>query len=46
MRKHPKEGAALITSLTQTDGLVVLSEASVKVRVGDFVDFIDYRLLF
>ncbi len=43
--KHPIDGAAVLTSLTQTDGLVVLPEATELVRVGERVDFIAYGLL-
>ena len=44
--KHPVDGAAVITSLTQTDGLVALPEASEAIRAGDVVDFIGYDALF
>jgi molybdopterin molybdotransferase len=40
---HPLEGSALITSLTRTEGLVVLPEMAEVVRPGDFVDFVAYE---
>ncbi len=40
--KHPVDGAGVITSLTQTDGLVVLPETLEAMRAGEFVDFIAY----
>ncbi len=43
--KHPIDGAGVLTSLTQTDGLVALSEATESVRVGERVPFIAYGLL-
>jgi molybdopterin molybdotransferase len=43
--KHPIDGAGVLTSLTQTDGLVVLPEVTVSVRVGERVQFIAYGLL-
>jgi molybdopterin molybdotransferase len=43
--KHPVDGAGILTSLTQTDGLVELPEAVTKVSPGDMVDYIDYALL-
>ena len=42
-KRHPVDGAALITSLTQTDGLVVLPETLEAVRVGDRVEFLSYE---
>jgi molybdopterin molybdotransferase len=41
--RHPVEGSALITSLTQTQGLVVLPETMETIRPGDFVEFIAYE---
>ena len=44
--KHPVDGAGVLTSLTRTDGLVVLPEALESVRLGGFLEFIDYDRLF
>jgi molybdopterin molybdotransferase len=44
-RKYPIDGAGVLTSLTQTDGLVVLPEVTESVRVGERVHFIAYGLL-
>jgi len=43
--KHPQEGAAILTSLTQTDGLVELPEDCVAVAEGDTVRFYPYAVL-
>ena len=34
-QKHPREGAGVITSLTETDGLVELPEETTRVEPGD-----------
>ena len=44
-RKHPVEGAGVLTSLTQTDGLVELGEDVVAVEPGDTVGFLGYDAL-
>jgi molybdopterin molybdotransferase len=44
-RKHPREGAGVLTSLTETDGLVELPEAVERVAQGDLVGFLPYSLL-
>ncbi len=44
-RKHPREGAGVITSLTETDGLVELPEDCVNVEPGDTVGFMPYAAL-
>jgi molybdopterin molybdotransferase len=44
-RKHPREGAGVITSLTETDGLVELPEAVVRVEPGETLSFLPYDLL-
>jgi molybdopterin molybdotransferase len=44
-RKHPVDGAGVLTSLTGTDGLVELDEAVVSVRPGDRVGFLPYGAL-
>lgn len=44
-RKHPREGAGVITSLTESDGLVELSEDRLRVEPGEIVGFIPYAAL-
>ena len=41
----PQDGAGVITSLTQTDGLVELSEDSTSVEPGATVGFLPYAVL-
>jgi len=43
--KFPREGAGLLSSLVDTDGLVELGEAIVKVEPGDGVGFLSYAAL-
>ncbi len=43
--KFPKEGAGLLTSLTQTHGLVELPESVTRVEPGQMVGFLDYATL-
>jgi molybdopterin molybdotransferase len=43
--KHPRDGAGVITSLTETDGLVELPEGIEAVAPGDQVAFLSYALL-
>jgi molybdopterin molybdotransferase len=43
-RKHPREGAGVITSLTETDGLAELPEAVVRVAPGETLRFLPYDL--
>ena len=43
--KHPQEGAGVITSLTETDGLVELSEDTTTVEPGSTVGFLSYATL-
>lgn len=38
-RRFPKEGAALLTSLTTTDGIAEIPEEATAVAVGDFMTF-------
>jgi molybdopterin molybdotransferase len=45
-RKFPREGAALLSSLIGTEGLVELPEECAGVSPGDDVSFIPYELLF
>jgi molybdopterin molybdotransferase len=43
--KHPQEGAGVITSLTETDGLAELLEDRVEVAPGSNVGFLSYASL-
>jgi molybdopterin molybdotransferase len=43
--RHPQEGAGVLTSLTETDGLVELLEATTAVAPGDSVGFLSYAAL-
>lgn len=43
--KHPQDGAGVITSLTQTDGLLELPEDVTAVAPGDRVGFLSYASL-
>jgi molybdopterin molybdotransferase len=43
--KHPQEGAGVITSLTETDGLAELSEDTTKIEPGSTVGFLSYASL-
>lgn len=43
--RHPREGAGIITSLTETDGLVELGEAVRRVEPGETVGFLPYAVL-
>jgi molybdopterin molybdotransferase len=44
-QKHLREGAGILTSLTETDGLVELPETVTRVEPGDTVGFLPYALL-
>ena len=43
--KHPQDGAGVITSLTETDGLVELTEDATTVEPGSTVGFLSYAAL-
>ena len=43
--KHPQEGAGVITSLTETDGLAELAEDVTTVEPGSTVGFLSYATL-
>jgi molybdopterin molybdotransferase len=45
LRRFPKEGAGLLTSLTETDGLAELPETLTRLEPGMPVDFIPYSEL-
>jgi molybdopterin molybdotransferase len=44
-QKHPRAGAGVITSLTETDGLVELPETITRVEPGQAVGFLPYDAL-
>jgi molybdopterin molybdotransferase len=44
-QKHPREGAGVITSLTESDGLVELPEAVTRVEPGEMVGFLPFEML-
>jgi molybdopterin molybdotransferase len=43
--KHPQEGAGIITSLTETDGLAELPEDATTIEPGSTVGFLSYATL-
>jgi molybdopterin molybdotransferase len=43
--KHPQEGAGVLTSLTETDGLAELAEDATTVEPGSTVGFLSYASL-
>lgn len=43
--KFPREGAGLLSSLVQTDGLVELGEGVTGVKPGDMLNFLPYSSL-
>jgi molybdopterin molybdotransferase len=43
--KHPQEGAGVITSLTETDGLAELADDTTKIEPGAIVGFLPYAAL-
>jgi molybdopterin molybdotransferase len=45
VRKFPREGAGLLSSLVDTDGLVELPEEVTRVEAGDSVGFLGYASL-
>jgi molybdopterin molybdotransferase len=45
LRRFPKEGAGLLTSLTETDGLAELAETMTQLEPGMAVNFIPYSEL-
>ncbi|HEY8442999.1 MAG TPA: gephyrin-like molybdotransferase Glp [Xanthobacteraceae bacterium] len=44
-RKHPQDGAGVITSLTETDGVIELPEDSTRIEPGATVGFLSYAAL-
>ena len=43
--KHPVEGAGILTSLTQTDGLAEIADDATAVAPGDTVGFLPFATL-
>jgi len=43
--KFPRDGAGVITSLTETDGLVELGEEDTEIAPGAMVGFMSYAVL-
>jgi molybdopterin molybdotransferase len=43
--RHPQEGAGVITSLTETDGLAELPEDTTRIEQGETVGFLSYAAL-
>jgi molybdopterin molybdotransferase len=43
--KHPQDGAGILTSLTETDGLLEFTEDVTAVQPGDHVGFLSYATL-
>lgn len=43
--KHPQDGAGVITSLTETDGLAEITEDVTKLEAGATVGFLSYATL-
>lgn len=41
--KFPRDGAGILSSLVETDGLVELPEDMTRLEAGSFVDFLPYR---
>lgn len=44
-KKHPQDGAGVITSMTATDGLIALPEDMTRVAEGDTLQFYPYAAL-
>ena len=44
-KKHPRDGAGVLSSLTETNGLVVLPEDSESLAPGETVGFLSYAAL-
>jgi molybdopterin molybdotransferase len=43
--KHPREGAGILTSLTETDGLAELADDVTRIEPGDTIGFVPYSAL-
>jgi len=44
-RKHPRDGAGVLTSLTETDGLVELADELTSIAEGTIAPFLAYEML-
>ena len=44
-KKHPRDGAGVLSSLTETDGLVILAEEAESLAPGETVGFLSYAAL-
>lgn len=42
LRRHEREGSGMLSSVTGSDGLVVLAEESMGAAAGEFVDFLPF----
>jgi molybdopterin molybdotransferase len=40
--KYPKDGAGILTSITRSDGFVIIDEAAEGLSPGAMVDFLPY----
>jgi len=40
--KHPRDGAGILSSIVQSDGLVILDEATSELAAGTIVDFLPF----
>jgi molybdopterin molybdotransferase len=43
--KHPQDGASILTSLTETDGLLEFPEHVTSIEPGERVGFLSYASL-
>jgi len=43
--KHPQEGAGVITSLTETDGLAEIADDTTRIEPGATIGFLSYAAL-
>ena len=45
-RKHPKDGAGILSSIVQSDGFVILGESMSDLAPGTIVDFLPFSEVF
>jgi molybdopterin molybdotransferase len=45
-RKHPKDGAGILSSIVQSDGFVILDESLSELAVGGMVEFLPFSEVF
>jgi molybdopterin molybdotransferase len=43
--KHPQDGAGILTSLTETDGLLEFPDDVTSIEIGDRVGFLSFAAL-